>query len=324
MARGFRESSLTILAWVALSTLAPAQHLEIPAAAVAYIKNGSLTITAKHGEVLDTIFMKAPAVSDFAISRDRRSIVVISNGTTSGGDLEIIDLRKKVRTKLESHPIYFTHLEGEDREVYADPHISPDGKHAVFAVHKLSQGDGNDAIDAGGPLAILNITTGAMHVIPSTTNVDGKGPCLANTPMWSPDGSQIVFNCEKGSAITVPDGSKLRMLATGTAQKPWSAVIGWVGNHCVLYVQAAGADSHDTYEVRLLNLGSSETQDATGLVTQQRAKIAGLSEVSSDGAISRTSEVTIHTPFNHWVLPKDSPAHLLSGWSRDSVPQPCR
>ena len=97
-----------------------------------------------------------------------------------------------------------------------------------------------------------------------------------------------------------------------------------MGNRCVLYVQAAEADSHDTYEVRLLNLGNSETQDASGLITQQRAKIAGLSEVSSDAAISRTSQVTIHTPFNHWVLPKDSPAHLLGGWPRNSVPQPCR
>ena len=323
MARGFRESSLTILAWVAFSALASAQHLEIPAAAVAYVNHGSLTVTAKHGEVLDTIFMR-PAVSDFAISWSRRSVVLISNTTRHGGDLEIIDLRKKQRTKLELHPIYFTHLKGEEREVYADPHISPDGKQAVFAVHKFAPGDGNDEVDAGGPLGILNITTGAMRVVPSTTNVGGKGPCDTNSPMWSPDGSQIVFNCEKGSAVTAPDSSELRMLTTGTAQKPWSAVIGWMGNRCVIYVQAAGADSHDTYEVRWLNLGNSETQDASSLVKQQRAKIAGLSEVSSDAAISRTSDVTIHTPFNHWVLPHGSPAHLLGGWPPNTVPQACR
>jgi hypothetical protein len=309
---------------VVLSTLAPAQHLEIPAAAVAYVNHGSLTITAKHGEVLDTVFIRQPAISDFAISPDRRSVVVISNATTHGGDLEIIDLRQKKRTKLLLDPFYFTHLKGEDREVYADPHISPDGRHVVFAVHKFSGGGENAAIDAAGPLALLNITSGAVHVVPSTTNIDGKGPCYAKSPMWSPDGSQIVFSCETGSAIAALDGSKLQMLSTGTEQKPWSAAIGWMGSRCVLYVQAASADSHDTYEVRLLNLGDSKTQDASSLVTRQRAKIAGLSEVSSDAAVSRTSQVTIHTPFNHWVLPKDSPAHLLSGWPRDSVPQPCR
>ena len=250
----------------------------------------------------------------------RHSVALCSHG----GDLEIIDLRKKKRTKLLLDPVYFTHREGEDREVYADPHISPDGKYAVFAVHKFSPGGGNDGIEAAGPLAILNIVSGAVHVVPSTTNVEGNGPCYATTPMWSPDGSEIVFSCETGSAIATPDGSKLQMLAIGTEQKPWSTVIGWLGSRCVLYVRAANADSHDTYEVRLLNLGNSETQDATGLVTQQRAKIAGLSEGSSDAAISRASQVTIHTPFNHWVLPKNSPVHLLGGWPRNTVPQPCR
>ena len=121
MAREFRYSALTISACLALSMVAAAQ--EHSAFAVAYVKNDVLTITAKHGEVLDTVFMR-PALSDFAISQDRRSVVVISNATVHGGDLEIIDLRKKKRTKLLLDPIYFTRLEAEDREVYADPHIS--------------------------------------------------------------------------------------------------------------------------------------------------------------------------------------------------------
>jgi len=321
MGREFRYPWVLMVVWLALSMPVAAQVAS--AFSIAYVINGSLTITAKHGEVLDTVFMR-PAISDFSISQDRRSVVVISNATTHGGDLEIIDLRKRKRTKLLLDPVYFTHLEGQDREVYADPHISPDGKFVVFAVHKFSPNGGNDAMDAAGPLAIMNIVTGAMRVVPSTTDVNGKGPCYANTPMWSPDGSQIVFSCETGSAITASDGSKLQMLATGTAQKPWSAVIGWMGNRCVIHVQAAGAESHDTYEVRWLNLGNSETQDASGLVTRQRAKIAGLSEVSSDAAISRTAQVTIRTPFNHWVLPKDSPAHLLGGWPPNTVPQHCR
>ena len=321
MAREIRSWPLTLLACLALPTFAFAQ--EATASAVAFVNKNSLTITAKHGEVLDTILMR-PAVSDFTVSRDRRSIVVISNGTTHGGDLELIDLRHKRRTKLLSTPVYFTHLEGEDREVYADPHISPDGRHVVFAVHQFSPGDGNDAIDAAGPLAVVSLDSGNVRVVPSTTNIDGNGPCHANTPMWSPNGSQIVFSCETGSAITATDGSKLRKLPTGTEQKPWSAVIGWLGGRCVLYVQAKDGTSYDTFDLRWLNLDTAETQDASALVTQQRAKIAGLTEVSSDAAISRTSQVTIHTPFNHWVLPKDSAAHLLGGWSRHAVPQPCR
>ncbi len=273
--------------------------------------------------MLDTVLMR-PAISDFAVSRDRRSVVVISNGTTHGGDLELIDLRNKRRTKLLSTPVYFTHLEGEDREVYADPRISPDGRRVVFAVHQFSPSDSEDAVNPAGPLAILNIKSGNVRVVPSTTDIDGKGPCYSNTPMWSPDGSQIVFNCETGAAIISSDDSKLLRLPTAGEQKPWSAVIGWLGTHCVLYVQAANVSSYDSYALRWLNLGNSETQDASTLILRQRAKLAGLSEVSSDAAISRTPQVTIHTEFNHWVLPRDSPAHLLGGWPRNTIPQPCR
>lgn len=319
MARRIWSWSLTLLAWLALLNVGASQ--DVPASAVAYLKNNSLTITAKHGEVLDTILMR-PAVSDFSVSRDRRSIVVVSNSTAHGGDLELIDLRHKRRTKLLSAPVYFTHLEGEDREVYAGPHISPDGKQVVFTVHLETPAGAPHSTDVAGPLAILNIGSGDVHVMQST-NIENR-PCDAKSPQWSPEGSQIVFNCETGSAITSLDGSTLRRLPTGTEQKPWSAVIGWLGNRCVLYVQATNGASYDTYDLRWLNLVTSETQDASGLVARQRAKVPGLSEVSSDAAISRTSQVAIHTPFNHWVLPKDSPAHLLSGWPRDTVPQPCR
>jgi WD40 repeat protein len=304
-----------------MSTIAATQT--VPASAVAYVKNNSLTITARHGEVLDTVLMR-PAITDFAVSRDRKSVVVISNATSHGGDLELIDLRSKRRTKLLTSPIYFTDLDGQAREVYADPRISPDGKNLVFAIHRSSQDSGSDAIDAAGPLAVLNFDSGDVRVVPSTINVAGKGPCYSNTPMWSPDGSQVVFNCETGAAITSSDDTKLRMLPTATDQKPWSAVIGWLGSHCVLYVQAADVTSYDTYDLRWLNLGNSQTQDASDLATRQRAKLGGLTEVSGDAAISRTSQVAIHTQFNHWVLPRDSPAHLLGGWPRHTVPPLCR
>jgi len=310
-----------LLAWLALSAVALAQSP--PASAIAFVKNNSLTITAKHGEVLDTVMMR-PAVSDFSISQDRRSVVVVSNGTARGGELELIDLRKRRRSKLVTSPVYFKALQQQEREVYASPQISPDGEHVVFAVRLDSTSDGTNPGAAAGPLAVLKISDGSVQVMPSTTSIEGRGPCNANTPMWSPDGSKILFNCETGFATTSRDGSKFNRLVAATERKPWSAAIGWLGKRCVLYVQAEDVAAYDTYEVRWLNLTTSVSQDASGLVTRQRAKIAGLSEASSDAAISRTSELTIHAPTNQWVLPRDAPAHLLGGWPRHDVPQSCR
>jgi hypothetical protein len=321
MVRAIKPLFLFCLASLALSAFAGTQISTTPA--VAYVKNNALTITAEHGEVMETVVMRPP-VSDFAISNDHKQIVVVSNADAHGGELEMIDLRTRLRSKLAVAPVYFTHPQEHAREVYADPHFSPDGRKLVFAVHLSSEGNDHGVVDAAGPLAIMDLVTSKTQVVRSTTDVHGHGPCYSNTPLWSPDGSQVVFNCETGSAITSPDGVKLNMLPTGTEQYPWSAVIGWVGNRCLLYVQALDAVSYDTYGVRLLNLRTLQSQDARWLITRQRAQIAGLSEVSSNAAISRTALVKFSTFANHWVLPKDSPAHLLGGWPKGQVPTACR
>ena len=66
-----------LVLFLALAQLVTAQP--VPASSLAYIKNDSLSIVAKHGEVLYTIVMRPP-VSDFSVSRDRKTIVVVSNG----------------------------------------------------------------------------------------------------------------------------------------------------------------------------------------------------------------------------------------------------
>jgi hypothetical protein len=291
-------------------------------ASLAFVRNNSLTIAAKHGEVLDTVLMR-PAVSDFAISPNRKLVVVVSRGTSHGGDLELIDLRVRKRTPYLSTPLHFSGLAPDQREVYADPQFSPDGQHLVFSVRKFSQSGANDASDAAGPLAVMEVATRQVHIVKSTTSVAGKGPCYTNTPLWSPDGSYILYSCESGFAITPTDGSSVRKLDAGTENRPWTAAIGWLGRRCVLYVQARDGASNDT-EVRYLSLVTNQSQDARPLLTRQRAQIAGLLEASSDAAISRTSEVTIHSQSSVWVLPNDAPAHLLTSWSRADIPSGCR
>ena len=308
-----------LVLFLALAQLVTAQP--VPASSLAYIKNDSLSIVAKHGEVLYTIVMRPP-VSDFSVSRDRKTIVVVSNGTADGGDLEVIDLPHRRRSKLMVWPVYFKQ-ENAGREVYAHPQISPDGRRVVVVVHSNDEGGADNFVKSAGPLATVELDSGKTQLVTSTMNIDGHGPCHANTPLWSPDGSRILFSCESGFAITHVNGSNLTMLSAGTQQKPWTAAIGWMGSRCILYVQAKDDGSYDT-EVRLLNLATLSSGDASPYTMRQRAQIAGLSELSSDAAISRTSDVTIRMPHNRWVLPKSSPAHLLSGWTKKTIPAGCR
>lgn len=290
-------------------------------ASIAFVRNNALTIAGKHGEVLDTVLMRPP-VSDFAISPDRRLVVVVAKSTENGGDLELIDLRVRKRAPLLSAPVYFTNLESGEREVYADPRFSPDGKRIAFVVRTYSPTKA-DAFDASGPLAVMDIANRQVRIVRSTKNIDGHGPCYANTPLWSPDGSQLLFSCETGFAITPSDGSTLRTMTSGTNQKPWTSAIAWFGRRCILYVEAKDGVSPDR-EVRLMNLVTGQTHGAASLLSHPRAEAAGLAELSSDAGISRGAQVNLHTASNNWVLPKDAPAHLLTSWRREDVPSDCR
>ena len=320
MGRTHRRSVVLGAVWIAASAATLAQGTLV--ASIAFIRNNALTIAARHGEVLDTVLMRPP-VSDFAVSPDRRLVVVVANSTPHGGDLELIDLRVRQRAPLLSAPVYFTNLKQGEREVYADPRFSPDGEHVVFAVRTYSPTDATDAIGASGPLAVMDISTRQVHIVKSTANIDGHRLCYANTPLWSHDGSKLLFSCESRFAVTPADGSSLRILTAGSDLKPWTSAIAWIGRRCILYVEAKDGVSPDR-DVRLMDLITGQTHDAAPLLLRQRAEAAGLVEVSSDAGISRGSQVTIHTSSNIWVLPRDAPAHLLTSWRREDIPSTCR
>jgi hypothetical protein len=113
-------------------------------------------------------------VSDFAISPDLRLLVIVAATTRYGGVLDLEDIGSGVRSRLVSGPVYFKHLPRGEKEVYADPRFSADGKQVVFAVHVNSPGDGNDAMDAAGPIAIVDIASRQVQILKSTTNIDGE------------------------------------------------------------------------------------------------------------------------------------------------------
>lgn len=305
---------------------------------MAFVTGTVLNLAASSGEVTQKIDLKHP-VYDFALPKDRKLLVTVSQDTEHGGNLSLVDLKSHRETRLTNGHLYLRHLNKGETEVYADLQFSPDGKSIVFGIHGNVNSDANDAEENSGPLAVYDIASHKARILKSTTNIDGQGECSEWNPMWSPDGKWILFNCENGAFITDAQGMTLRDLKLGTDQNASTSAVSWVGNNCVLYVQSnTDASTLDQARdgIRLLNLRTSRSQISPVWPALPKQSLAGLRESSDVAAIMQAdSGVVIETHGKVWELPStrldfngytplmEPAAHVLGGWRPSSIPHEC-
>jgi Tol biopolymer transport system component len=328
-------SNLHAAVWV-LSLAIPVAAQSSKEPVIAFAISKTLTLAASSGQVTQEIHLKQP-IYDFALSKDRKLLVTVATRTETGGDLSLLNLQTRTQVRLTNGHVYFKSKDmykGET-EVYDNPQFSPGGRSVAFAIHTDNPGDGNDAINDSGPIAVMDLQTRRVQVLKSTTDIDGQGLCFANTPMWSPDGQWILFNCEDGAFITDARGSSLRDLKLGTERDSNTAAVSWVGNGCVLYVQGSGASPDAFYkseEALLFNLHTSRSEKAAGLGDFRESSVEGLTEASQSAFIRRTnSELSIDTdgmkwtfPESTWKLRRPPAAHVIGGWEARKIPQECK
>jgi hypothetical protein len=303
---------------------------------VAYSVGTTLTLANASGEATEQIKLNHP-IYGFALSKDRRNLITVTPATEHGGQLALLNLRTHIETRLTHGRMYFKHLEKGETEVYSDPQFSPDGHSIVFGVHGNLPGDGNDAYENSGPVAIMDLRGHFIKILKSTTDIDGQGECSESDPMWSPDGKWILFNCEDGAFITDIQGKTLRNLKLEPEGDWGTGAVSWVGNGCVLYTrtpQLQGSWNHDGDELRLLNLHTNKAEDAKRLMNLPNLKISGLIE-ASDRALIRQSnsgdELFIETSKKMWEFPNaqalrttnGASAHVIGGWSSNIEPREC-
>lgn len=307
-------------------------------AVIAVASGSTLSLYDDSGNIVRRFDLQHP-VAGFSLSPDRRMVAIVSPDTEHGGALVLIDLKTGTRRQLTHGHGGFKQLDKGETEVYDSPAFSPDGRSLAFAVHGNRLGDGNDAWENSGPIAVLELASGKLTVLNATNNIDGNGPCSESDPQWSPDGKWILFNCEDGAFITDALGKSLRDLKLGTDPEASTSAVSWVGNGCVLYVQShTGATSpeNEPDEIRLLNLRKSKSQISTVLPALPKQSLTGLRESSDDAAIMESSSgVTIETRGKVWVFPEieqefdgyvshEAPAaHVIGGWRTTSIPHEC-
>jgi hypothetical protein len=300
----------------------------------------TLTLADSSGQVMQKIELKHP-IFNFALSKDRKLLATVALDTETGGNLSLLNLRTHTQTRLTNGNLYFKakYLDKGETEVYDDPQFSPDGRSLAFAIHTDNPGDGNDAINDSGPIAVMNLQTRKVRVLKSTENIDGQGFCFANKPMWSPDGKWILFNCENGAFITDAQGTTLRDLKLGTDKDSMTEAVSWVGNSCVLYVQSVNAQpgDYDRDEALLFNVHTSKSQNTAMLLAFPKWSVAGLREASDLAFIRETrSGIFLETNRKKWEFPeikrilndryswRAPAAHIIGGWKLSSIPHECK
>jgi hypothetical protein len=236
---------------------------------------------------------------------------------------------------LTGAPFAFQGLAKGETEVYDSPAFSPDGRYLAFAVHGNLPGDGNDAWENSGPLAVLDFATGKKRVLSATNNIDGEGPCSESDPQWSADGKWILSNCEDGAFVTNAQGTTLRHLKIDKDDYGASA-LGWMGAHCVLYVLTPTKDGKFDFDheaVKLLDLTSLHRSNASRLVDKFNRSKGGLERASQYGVIRRNDlTLTIETAQKQWQItlskdlysPQTGAAQLLTGWEPNMIPEACK
>ncbi len=308
---------------------------------VAFVNGTNLILAASSGQITQTIDLKHP-VYNFALSKDRKLLVIVYPDTQTGGHMSLFNLQTHTQTRLTNGNLYFKvkDLDKGETEVFDDPAFSPDGHSLAFAIHTDNPGDGNDAINDSGPLAVMDLQTRKVRVLKSTENINGQGFCFANTPMWSPDGKWILFSCEDGGFITDVRGTTLRDLKLGTDQGANASPVSWVGNSCILYSQSHSNGSslvHDSDEAFLFNLQTSQSQNPALLMTFPKWSVAGLREASGSAFIRQIdTSIFIETNDKQRIFPeikhsinernswKAPAAHIIGEWKPSSIPPDCK
>lgn len=329
--RGFRllmEISTFVLGACLGVAGAQAQGTVPAKAAIAYVNGTTLTFASATGQVLKQIPL-GRKIYDFDLSPNGKLMVAAAAETSYGGPLELFNLKTRKWTQLTHRQLYFHRLHKGAREVYADPDFSPDGRRIVFAIHVNSPGDGNDAVDASGPLAVMNLKTRKVRILEASTNLGGNGFCFANQPRWSPDGQEILFDCSDGAVVMDAAGQHARILPIGSFTD-YAAGLGWLGNHCVLYLRAKNWGQYSSYEARFLNLKTGRSEDASQLLLGGSKTAQGLAEASPTADVQRmyfspgpSPPVYLVSPQGKVALPEKAATELLDGWSQAALPGTC-
>lgn len=189
-------------------------------------------------------------------------------------------------------------LNGSDPQVFEgaqDGAVSPDGSKLVYSVF-------------GAGISVADLAAGQTAPVPGTGNGDFN-------PIWSPDGTQIVFNRGMGIFdlfMVKPDGSEMRQLTHGGVQE-WP--VGWLPDGKFLYTVPGRENEYDIFQLDVQSGAIEEyTQDNLGSISPDGRYTIMTEKTFGDRWLTYISELD---GSNRWLLNDSSLWVLSPTWSPD-------
>jgi hypothetical protein len=270
--------------------------------AIVYESHGVLHLMTASGQSLQTVNTNHK-IGSFAVSRDAREILFTDlprDPDGYGGQLYLI--RRPGKPKLLTHGPYYNKRSAPP-EVYSDPDFAPDGTEAVFSIHSQSQGD---LMEASGPFATVEVTTGKVTILPATLHVPGEawGTGFASSAYWSPNGQSILLNFEDGFSLTDRKGKRFEDLPNVIEGSDWRSSLGWFGSQCIVFI--TGKDYVDARKqpARYLNLKTHETGLLNTLLGLNADQVTNLVAISGKIRVRRAKiGVLVEFGNSQWSIP---------------------
>lgn len=198
----------------------------------AYSQANWIYLVRKDGSVVRRVNLGVP-VGSFAVSPDGRLIAGIQVTERGyGGPLHLFDTRLNKPRKLRGKPFWGPVSETDD-EVYDDPEFAPDGRSMAFAIRHVPRSGSVDAVEAAGPIGLLEFASSRVTILAATLKVSNGWPAFANGPRWSPGGGRLLISFETGFGVSDPTGASFWM-PDEAANVQWSTALGWLGPDCIL------------------------------------------------------------------------------------------
>lgn len=226
------------IAWACL-VLALTSCGSLPPDAVGYSSGKFHLYRASSSEAVE---VPCPvSVGDYSVAPDGRFVVFssVEDKHAGAGYLYRLDLHTGKLDRLTDTPFYYHDLERNERELYAVPQLSPNGRLVAFAVRAVAGNESDDLIGLRGPVGMFSLADGVPTTLANNVDIDGGGPLYVEAISWSPDGHRLLVLLENQSAVIAATGKGFRWidgLLLGDAPSGEAYPVAWLDNSRLLFL----------------------------------------------------------------------------------------
>ncbi len=214
----------------------------------------------------------------------------------NAGELREFETTKPASRPLKlPRPLFPSSLPQDEREVFADPAVSPSGEVVAFVVRPCNPEHHLDAVEGAGVVATYERSTGRAQVLAGGVTPDGVPAGYAWSPTWSDDGKLLFVNFETGFRVLRFSVGAMQAEPPVTMPDLWNSAVGWMGSRCVVYVEGKDRLAAENNPRMVLNVFTGKARLLSDIVGSGGATFRGFQVRWPDAVLNDRGQISIYT-----------------------------